>query len=240
MRNLVAAIGRSEKRFRGTLCPSGSYWEGLKVGLPDEFDYTLILDELSVSQACRLRATEENCLLNVLLETRDLQRVWQDCLSEFCLSHNAMADGGSYCQASPQTAHRVIQRPTMMALDPQKCNRRSGSLQTVWCRVWICRRAGNLEGHIILISAITESTVRLPWSSSFSGEVGEFRAKKERNKGRKKERKKKRKKERKKVRKNEQGELRPLWHDVNSRHQKSEVNLTGMWMWCSHKKTTNK
>ncbi len=167
VRNLVAAIGRSEKRFRGTLCPSGSYWEGLKVGLPDEFDYTLILDELSASQACRFRATEENCMLNVLLETRDLQRVWQDCLSEFCLTHNAMADRG-YCQASPQAAHRVIQRHTM-ALDPHKVQQAFRISASGSPDVWISRRAGNMEGHIILISAVTESTVRLPCFSSFTG-----------------------------------------------------------------------
>jgi len=47
MRQLFANIESIDPRFKSTLVPSGSVSEGTKVGLPDEFDFLVILDNFS-------------------------------------------------------------------------------------------------------------------------------------------------------------------------------------------------
>ena len=44
--NILTEVEKRDKRFQGTLIKSGSVYEGVKVGRPDEFDYMIRIDSL--------------------------------------------------------------------------------------------------------------------------------------------------------------------------------------------------
>ena len=45
--NILAQVGKRDKRFQSTLIKSGSVYEGVKVGQPDEFDFMIRIDSLT-------------------------------------------------------------------------------------------------------------------------------------------------------------------------------------------------
>lgn len=44
--NILTEVEKRDKRFQGTLIKSGSVYEGVKVGRPDEFDFMIRIDSL--------------------------------------------------------------------------------------------------------------------------------------------------------------------------------------------------
>ena len=47
LEEIIANVSNTDPRFRGTIIPSGSFFEGTKVGDPDEFDFMVKLDYFS-------------------------------------------------------------------------------------------------------------------------------------------------------------------------------------------------
>ena len=118
MRLIAQAIAEGahkiEPRFQGRIVTSGSFYEDLKVGDPDEFDYTLLL---SSPRVCHFEATDEAGFVNVLLDDTLERRTWMDCLSVFCPKHGVVIEDG-FCKFS-KTKHRVTVSDNRV-LDPQK------------------------------------------------------------------------------------------------------------------------
>ena len=124
---IANAVGKADHRFQGEVLPSGSFYEDLKVGNPDEFDYTLLLTGLSSPGVCEFSATEEHAFLNVRLVDGQARANWDHCVSEVCPKHGVVLEKG-VCNFGKYHANheRVIKDshqptgPPDRTLDPTK------------------------------------------------------------------------------------------------------------------------
>ncbi len=107
---------KKDARFKGKVITSGSFYEDLKVGDPDEFDYTLLVDILSSPGVCKLEATDEAGFVNVLIVDAQERKTWDDCLSVLCPKHGVIVEDGT---CTFRTVHRV-RGSDKKVLDPQK------------------------------------------------------------------------------------------------------------------------
>ena len=94
MSKLAEKIAEIDHRYKGTLLPCGSVFDGTKVGDPDEFDYMLELEKLP--QVCRVRfdrRTKYNKVRVCKLVGASLERNYGDLLDgEQFDSHFFMSD----------------------------------------------------------------------------------------------------------------------------------------------------
>jgi hypothetical protein len=85
MTAILENVAVLDNRFRSKLIKSGSYYDGVKVGQPDEFDFMAEVVELSESGICQFQPTTDPGFVNLIL-LKEHER-WSDCRGQIC-HHN--------------------------------------------------------------------------------------------------------------------------------------------------------
>ena len=78
--SLLQAISQKDPRFKFTFYGTGSYYDGVKVGNPDEFDYIAEIQEFSAEGAVTMERTSDPGFVQLKVPSMDLKRKWKDCL----------------------------------------------------------------------------------------------------------------------------------------------------------------
>lgn len=109
---IVERVGEADDRFIGRLINSGSFYEGVKVGEPDEFDYMVELNELSQLGVCRFVPTEDASFIRVLLQDQMMRERWDDYITTLCL-HDKRKRQCHMCRDSAENfpQHNEIMAP---------------------------------------------------------------------------------------------------------------------------------
>jgi hypothetical protein len=82
MTSILDGVAARDRKFASKLIKSGSYYDGVKVGQPDEFDFMAELSELSRPGACEFRTTKDAGFVYMIPQRKRSR--WTDFCVQLC------------------------------------------------------------------------------------------------------------------------------------------------------------